>query len=624
MSLLLRKLLTCGIHHHTHFRNTRTKHSSSYHARTGFLTILFLVVLIAAENADAQMWESLTVPTSNAITGISFIDVNTGWISGPNGLILHTTDGGDSWITQASGTSAGLKSIQFVDALNGWAAGGITTPVQSGLIIHTTDGGQTWTNQNVQSSYFILNIHFVDPQLGWALRGWGTLLNTVNGGSSWTEQNTSVSQRLDEIAFVNASQGWAVGQNGSIVHTVNGGNNWTLQNSGTTDWINGITCTSEQEAWASGGWPNVGMILHTTNGGGTWVRQTVPTTQQLQGLTFVTPSLGWAVGNNGVIVHTTDGGATWVLQNSGTVQQLLKAEFVDERHGWIIGDHGTVLRYHPLTPDAVTDIAATTEYCDSVLITWDDTASDTVYYLFRDATEIGTAPRDSTRFWDYPSPGIHEYQVAAANSFGRGPLSDPVAGQIRPLLVINPVPDTLHSGEDVLLHFSHCDGVVADSIFLSVGNGTAVFLHTSSPVSDSCQIALPDTFHSGIAACHFMVLSCGAARVDTVVSNRFYLAGTDDSAPPTFAVPARYYLAQNYPNPFNASTVLRFGIARTSEISLQVYDLLGRTQATLAAGRWEPGEYSIKWDCSKCPSGLYIARLQTGNRQMYRQMILIK
>jgi tetratricopeptide (TPR) repeat protein len=65
----------------------------------------------------------------------------------------------------------------------------------------------------------------------------------------------------------------------------------------------------------------------------------------------------------------------------------------------------------------------------------------------------------------------------------------------------------------------------------------------------------------------------------------------------------------NYPNPFNPTTVISFKLSATSQVSLRVYDMLGREVATLVDGVKEAGSYSATFDGEKLASGVYIIRL---------------
>ncbi len=75
-------------------------------------------------------------------------------------------------------------------------------------------------------------------------------------------------------------------------------------------------------------------------------------------------------------------------------------------------------------------------------------------------------------------------------------------------------------------------------------------------------------------------------------------------------VPARIALLGNYPNPFNPSTTLRFALPQAGEVTLQVFDLLGRRVATMALGARAAGLNEARFDAAGLPSGLYVYRLE--------------
>ncbi len=89
--------------------------------------------------------------------------------------------------------------------------------------------------------------------------------------------------------------------------------------------------------------------------------------------------------------------------------------------------------------------------------------------------------------------------------------------------------------------------------------------------------------------------------------------------------PYRFALEQNYPNPFNPKTIIRFELAKTSVVTLKVFDILGREVATLIDGqKINSGLHQSEFDASKLPSGIYLYRLEAGTFIQARRMLLIK
>jgi len=91
-----------------------------------------------------------------------------------------------------------------------------------------------------------------------------------------------------------------------------------------------------------------------------------------------------------------------------------------------------------------------------------------------------------------------------------------------------------------------------------------------------------------------------------------------------FNVPQSFTLSQNYPNPFNPTTSIQFELPVAGEISLKVYDLLGREVMNLADGRWSAGTHEVKINAGGLPTGFYMYRLHTSQGSLIRKMMLIK
>ncbi len=86
----------------------------------------------------------------------------------------------------------------------------------------------------------------------------------------------------------------------------------------------------------------------------------------------------------------------------------------------------------------------------------------------------------------------------------------------------------------------------------------------------------------------------------------------------------KFQLDQNYPNPFNPSTVIPFTIGREGIVSVKVYDMLGKEVTTIVNKNYKPGKYSVIWDATGQPSGIYFFKLMSGSRIQTRKMIMLK
>ncbi len=88
--------------------------------------------------------------------------------------------------------------------------------------------------------------------------------------------------------------------------------------------------------------------------------------------------------------------------------------------------------------------------------------------------------------------------------------------------------------------------------------------------------------------------------------------------------PSGYVLKQNFPNPFNGGTTIQYSIPAASTVTVTIFDILGRSVATLVDEKQDPGSYEYRWNPSALSSGLYLCRLTAGEVQRQQKMSFIK
>ena len=141
------------------------------------------------------------------ITGGSINEINKRWqITAliAIGLLVisvaNTFASDHSWTSvRESKWQAALIDIFFVDQQHGWIVGAQST------ILHTKDGGQTWVSQPSQPLPFKNEFHkvrFISPQVGWIAGEEGTILKTVDGGATWMKLSTGTRAALSHRLFL--------------------------------------------------------------------------------------------------------------------------------------------------------------------------------------------------------------------------------------------------------------------------------------------------------------------------------------------------------------------------------------------------------------------------------------
>jgi Tol biopolymer transport system component len=90
------------------------------------------------------------------------------------------------------------------------------------------------------------------------------------------------------------------------------------------------------------------------------------------------------------------------------------------------------------------------------------------------------------------------------------------------------------------------------------------------------------------------------------------------------SLPDKYVLNQNFPNPFNPTTIIRYSLPENANVSLIVYDILGRQVAELINSEVDAGYHQVEFNASKLSSGMYFYKLTAGNFVQINKMLLLK
>lgn len=271
------------------------------------------------------------------------------------GMILHTEDGGETWVRQGQGSSA-LQGIDVIDLFvldssNVWAVCSHNT------LIRTTDGGLTWNQVPTPANSLdpdLSSISFADKNTIWISGYQGVIYKSTNAGSSWTvfDPNLFHHAYLQGIHAITPSIIYAAGQDslfikGMIAVTYNAGISWDtilLQDDyNHWKWI-GMTATNTDNVIIYG---QEGHYTISHDNGSTWQNDTVLDpgygSGDINGLVMVTPLIFWTACDN-LVEKTTDGGNSWEKQ---TAQPIAFSQFMLGIDA--INDQTAIAVLHPTT-----------------------------------------------------------------------------------------------------------------------------------------------------------------------------------------------------------------------------------------------------------------------------------
>ena len=556
------------------------------------------------------------LPTATRFSAIFFTDPQTGWAVGSGGAIIHTKDGGETWILQDSGDTNPLDDLFFVDSMNGWAVGN--------NLLRTVDGGENWTSQPISGSFnsvFFIDenrgwasgsrvirtldggenwdeiarsapvrptssifsgIHFFDSQNGTGFAGFG-VHSTSNGGDSWEYIKNGTSLNFNSISFSDENLGWGVGSRRSVFHSTDGGVTWTPQNAGSgSGTFNAVQFVNSTTGWAAG---DLRFIYRTTDGGNTWIQTEtgLPDRTRIESIHFLDESTGWIAGRDLrtigpaqiIIARTTDGGITWERQDDLSEGRIEGIHFVNSLKGWAAGDRnsintGTVLH----TSDGGQTWSVQLEGAGNL--------SDLFFVDENTGWAVGVTDllhtSDGGETWVSQRPGSGTSNLKSVH------FTDPLNGWIV--------------------------GNIGIMLYTDDGGNS---WNTVPPITDTSfnEVLFLDK-NTGWVTGMNALLKFESGDVTSLIDE------TETTQP------SEIRLNQNYPNPFNPATVISFELPAAGMVTLEVFDMLGRKVTTLASGQFPGGSHQVTFDASHLASGVYLYRIQADNFVQTRKLTLLK
>ncbi len=384
-----------------------------------------------------------------------------------------------------------------------------------------------------------------------------------------------------DSVYATASEQWVAGpvaQSGNLMISV-GSEQWISRNAGAaweavppsdpqSDY--GVSFADELHGMTGGGrlqpTPQ-GWVHVTTDGGVTWSARVLETTLPIRCVEMVTPEIGFAAGGNymaatGAIWKTTDGGQTW-------------------------------------TEDATMDAEITAIESKRESGAYVKVVAAGVYPDFRGGVWINRLylPELSGPVL-VPDPDTLDFGVVAPGG------SDTLSFTIQ------------NVGGDT----AYITGTMSTNVRFNI-----VELVSSLDLAPQQSLTLHAVFtphsqdSSGQYTATLAVLSSDG-RTDITVFGSVPLGAGDSRHALLPAVTA----LNVWPNPGNAVFQIRYALTRASDVSVRIYDVIGRETAVLPQGPRVPGEHVLSWNAADVASGIYFVQLDAAAETMTTKVLLVK
>lgn len=281
---------------------------------------------------------------------LDMADAQNGWFVGMvdnDGVVFGTKDGA-SW-SQVLKTPESIDDVAAVSKDIVWVSGG------QGLVAKTLDGGKTWTTVKTGSNEFTPFVSAVDADSAWAAT-FNNVYKTVDGGQTWSKLNPPVGTgfgNINDLKFADRNNGYVLTTTGiaalpTLFATNDGGLSWRALQIPRNSAGNAMEFLSMHvlDANVISLISSAGYVYRSEDGGLTFSQSKVfgPGEGGIGCFNFVDSQTGFlALGTR--ILSTRDGGRSWgQLLTGENADNLVVCDFVDPSNGWFINNWGTVTK----------------------------------------------------------------------------------------------------------------------------------------------------------------------------------------------------------------------------------------------------------------------------------------
>jgi photosystem II stability/assembly factor-like uncharacterized protein len=315
------------------------------------------IVLILSQNTllTQDYWIRKQSPVTSLLFKCVFTDTLNGWACGESGVILHTSNGGESWIQQITNVDYSVEDICFLNNRVGWSIGNDFVHYRS-IIFETSNGGTNWSLNPYPDSTVILDaIYFLDSLNGYMGGSGGIILKTTDAGNTWKIMSVDSSYfykfPIRSFKFFDGRIGVACGGandfGGGLWKTTNYGYNWTAFLIAPEP-IYDVVYLDSVNAYAAGGDPELGAEFVTTRNN--WVQYDFTALEFFgiaQAIAMRTQNEIWMpLGFSERWAVSIDAGQHWEMIINHDSDAVNDAVFIDSTHGWAVGTYGRVYKFN--------------------------------------------------------------------------------------------------------------------------------------------------------------------------------------------------------------------------------------------------------------------------------------